>query len=314
MANVAAVTAADDSRQPFRWVAVLALLVAALMIPFASYRLTRDAALARLDDAAAVAAQTRALALDSLLDQQRAVAAVLAVDQQVIDALQGGDAVADDAVSAKLDLLRDETQSNVIYLLDLSGRAIAASNWDQPFSFVGYDYGFRDYFRQALEQGTGQEYALGTVSGRPGLYLAHDVREGGRVLGVIVVKVEFDALEAAWARDPDGTHVVDGQGRVIISSRSDLRFQPLPPAGTTRSAEAPVRRTDWTLMVRSSAAGAQRVAVLAAGTALLATLLLGVGIALVSARLRRAASGPRLPIAPIWNRPSRPAPAPCPMR
>ncbi|MFC0199219.1 sensor histidine kinase [Paracoccus rhizosphaerae] len=278
----------DMSRHDSRPWLVLVCLMLAVLIPAATYRLTQAAAMARLQDTAAVAAQTRALALDSLLDRQRAVAAVLAVDQQVVEALRSR-ALADVAVSAKLDLLRDETQSSVIYLLDAGGRAIAASNWDQPVSFVGHDYGFREYFREALASGTGQEYGLGTVSGRPGLYLAHDVRADGQTMGVIVVKVEFDALEAAWARDPAGTYVTDETGQVIISSQPQLRFQPLPPVPDGGLVQAPVRRTDWRLAVQVPTSAAGRVAALAAGTALLATLLAGVAAALISARLRRAA-------------------------
>lgn len=284
MASVTGDMPRPDSRL---WLALACLMLASL-IPAATYRLTQAAAMARLQDTAAVAAQTRALALDSLLDRQRAVAAVLAVDQQVVEALRSG-ALADVAVSAKLDLLRDETQGSVIYLLDAGGRAIAASNWDQPDSFVGHNYGFRDYFREAMADGTGQEYGLGTVSGRPGLYLAHDVRDEGQALGVIVVKVEFDALESAWARDPAGTHVIDETGRVIISSRPQLRFQPLPPVPDGGLVQAPVRRTGWRLAVQVPTSAASRVAALAAGTAFLATLLAVVAVALISARLRRTA-------------------------
>ncbi|CAM3089667.1 ATP-binding protein [Paracoccus nototheniae] len=277
-----------DSRWP-----VALVLLAALLVPLATYRLTREAALSRLDEAAQIALTSRALTLDSILDRQRAVAAVLAVDRQVIDTLRAGGRDPGDQVSAKMDLLRAETQSDVIYLLDVSGRAVAASNWDQPASFVGYDYGFRRYFQQAMAEGTGQEYGLGTVSGRPGLYLAHDVRDDGRdgdaLWGVVVVKVEFDALEAAWGRDPAGTHVLDAAGRVLISGRPALRFQPLPPDSGTRAISMALRGTDWRLVMRSPTAGATRLAGLAAGTALLAVLLAGIVLALYLARRRRAA-------------------------
>ena len=149
--------------------ALLVLVAALLAGPWAAYTVTRDGMLAQLDQDAQAAAESRALTLDSILDRQRAVATVLAVDQQVIQLLQQGGPDRDFAVSAKMDLLRAETQSDVIYLLDRRGVSVAASNWDLPSSFIGHDYGFRQYFRQAVAQGTGQEYALGTVSGRPGL-------------------------------------------------------------------------------------------------------------------------------------------------
>lgn len=269
--------------------ALLVLVAALLTGPWAAYAVTRDGMLAQLDQDAQAAADSRALTLDSILDRQRAVATVLAVDQQVIQLLQQGGPDRDFAVSAKMDLLRAETQSDVIYLLDRRGVSVAASNWDLPSSFIGHDYGFRQYFRQAVAQGTGQEYALGTVSGRPGLYLAHDIRDRATLLGAVVVKVEFDPLEAAWARDTGATHVVDGQDRVIISGQPALRFGALPDVRGMVQARASVRGTDWTLLVRRPLAEAQRVASLAAGTAVLAVLLAGVVVAVIMARLRRAA-------------------------
>ncbi|MDN5568476.1 MAG: sensor histidine kinase, partial [Paracoccus sp. (in: a-proteobacteria)] len=245
-------TRRDDSPDRPRRQAALVVLLAALLVgvPAATWTVTYRTAMASLNNAASASAQTRALALDSILDRQRAVAVVLSVDQQVIQTLRDGNS-ADPAVSAKLDLLREETQSSVIYLINARGQAVAASNWDQPTSFVGYDYGFRDYFQQAIQRGTGQEYALGTVSGKPGLYLAHDVRDAGRPIGVIVVKIEFDALEAAWARDPDATHVLDATGKVVISSRPDLRFRDLPPRDRMLSTGADLRRSDWRLVVQT---------------------------------------------------------------
>lgn len=277
-----------------RALAVLLVLVA-LAATLATQLAVRDATLARLDQEAQVAADGRALTLDSILDRQRAVTSVLALDQQVIELLRGSDAAGARAVSAKMDLLRDETQSDVIYLLDAGGRAVAASNWDQPVSFIGHDFGFRDYYRQAVAGGTGQEYALGTVSGRPGLYLAHDIRAGaGPLLGVVVVKVEFDRLEAVWTREGGDTHVLDAEGRVLISGRPGLRFQALPPAPGLRVASAPVRGADWTLQVQRPVRDALRLAWLAAGTVLLSVLLAGLAAGLILSRLRRAARRARL--------------------
>ncbi|WP_411840477.1 ATP-binding protein [Paracoccus sp. ME4] len=285
MAEIALPRESRRLPHPALWLLVLALIA----LPWGAGRVMQDRMLAQLDQDARIAAESAALTLDSILDRQRAVATVLSVDAQVIDLLVQGGADQDHAVSAKMDLLREETQSDVIYLMNRDGRAVAASNWEQATSFIGHDYGFRTYFRQAMAQGTGQEYALGTVSGRPGLYLAHDVRAGGAVLGVVVVKVEFDALEAAWARDSGATHVLDAQGRVMLSGQPALRFGPLPEARGSLEARAAVRGTDWRLLVRRPVAEARRIAALAAGTTALAVLLAGVGVGLILARLRRAA-------------------------
>ncbi len=90
----------------------------------------------------------------------------------------------------------------VVYVIRQDGRAVAASNAGEPGSFVGAMYAFRPYFQQALAEGAGRQFALGTVSGRPGLYLSRRVAGPGGQTGVVVVKVEFDGIEAAWRKGP----------------------------------------------------------------------------------------------------------------
>ena len=74
-----------------------------------------------------------------------------------------------DRVNRKLEDLARQTRAAVIYLIDAEGQTRAASNWRLPTSFVGTDYGFRPYFIDAMRRGRAEFFALGTVSGRPGL-------------------------------------------------------------------------------------------------------------------------------------------------
>jgi len=69
-------------------------------------------------------------------------------------------------------------------------------------------------------------FALGTVSGRPGLYLARRVDVAQAPVGVIVVKVEFDQIEASWSRSPGATVVTDRNGVILITSVPSWRFRP----------------------------------------------------------------------------------------
>nr|WP_207099839.1 ATP-binding protein [Paracoccus shandongensis] len=255
------------------WLAVALALALLVLVPAAAFWGVRAGALQNLRDEGLAAAQSRALTLESILDRQRAVVAILADDAMVKATLQGEAPDRRDAVSAKLERLRSETQSTVLYLLDATGRTIAASNWNGPDSFVGHDYSFRDYFR--LARPTAMEFALGMVSRQPGLYLSHDVRDGAALLGVVVVKVEFDALEAAWARSPNATHVTEQDGRVIITTDPALRFTTAPPVVPDSLAIAlPVRGTGWTLALHVPTREARQTALYAAGTAGLAVLLL----------------------------------------
>lgn len=283
---------AGDSRSLPRvagWLAVLAALALLALVPAATFWVIRAGALEDLRAEGLAAAQSRALTLESILDRQRAVVAILADDDLVKASLRAGPQESHDRVSAKLERLRAETQSAVIYLMKASGYTIAASNWNRPESFVGHDYSFREYYRLALVQPTAMEFALGTVSGKPGLYLSHDVRDGGALLGIVVVKVEFDAIEAAWTRSPNTTHVTEADGRVIITTRADRRFADAPPVPADMMAIAlPVRGTDWTVTMYVPTRDASRTAAYAGGAAGLAVvLLLAIGDQARRSRLRR---------------------------
>ncbi|TCR65329.1 ATP-binding protein [Bosea sp. BK604] len=236
---------------------------------------------ARAEDAG-----TLALAiLRGELEKQRALPVILARDPDVRSALVDGDR---HALDLKLEAIARETRAAVIYALGKDGVAIAASNWREPTSFVGNDYAFRDYFSGAVAGGTAEQFALGTVSKRPGLYITSRLDdEGGNALGVIVVKVEFDQVEADWRALGGETYIVDSRGVVLLSTVADWRFQvenalapnvaaeirqslqfgaaPLTPlplrsdsevvrgtdaaAGTHVAARLPVPTTDWQLEV-----------------------------------------------------------------
>ena len=258
-----------EALMPTRSILRLLLGITAVALLGLAFVLAQNAAQSRLSEQSMAAAESRVQALESVLATQRAVAAILSDDGLVQDALRLGTSAAEQAVSRKLDLLRAETGSNVIYLLDPAGVAIAASNWDEPVSFVGTSYAFRRYFTDAIAKGAALEFALGTVSKRPGLYLSHVVAEAGAVQGVVVVKMEFDALEASWARSPDQTRVSDAKGQVLLSSVPAERFGPMPALSDRRNIARTVSGTpDWVLTLSASTAAATQAGMLATGAAL----------------------------------------------
>ena len=168
-------------------------------------------------------ASTLALAiLRGELEKQRALPLILARDPDVRTALADGDR---HALDLKLETIAQGTRSAVIYALGRDGVAIAASNWREPTSFVGNDYAFRDYFLGAVTNSAAEQFALGTVSNRPGLYITRRVDGPDGPLGVIVVKVEFDQVEADWRALGGRTLVLDGNGVVILATVAEWRFQ-----------------------------------------------------------------------------------------
>lgn len=251
-----------------------------------AFEISRRTVERRLTNEAQITALSRVLTLESILSVQRAVAVTLADDGLARRALRHPSDILAQEVSRKLEYLHTETGSTIIYLLDSRGMTISASNWQEPISFVGGDYSFRDYFRLAVRDGEAMEYAMGKDSFRPGLYLSQAIHEDDRLLGVIVVKMEFNAMEEAWARSKDPSFVADPSGRVVLASDPSLRFAPIPaPGGKLAVSEQVDGTPNWQLTLYTSAAPAFHAGLIGAGiTAALGAILL----ALRRRRLRLA--------------------------
>lgn len=167
--------------------------------------------------------------LRAVLESPRALPLLLSEDQQVRDALSQKNAAASDVLNRKLEGLVSGTKAAVLYVIGADGFAIASSNWREPISFVGNDYRFRDYFSGAMLSGTAEYFALGNVSKRPGLYISRRVGDAAAPLGVVVVKMEFDQLEADWREANRPTYVSDEHGVVLITSVPSWRFMTTVP-------------------------------------------------------------------------------------
>lgn len=214
----------DSAQGQWRVFAVFWLVIAVIAAMVAGEVARREARAEALRQAATATA-LHAAVLRSELERHRSLPMVLAQDPDLQALLAHPDAAAVNRLNRKFEGLARETRAAVIYVLDARGLALAASNWNQPISFVGTDYRFRPYFYEAMRDGQASFFALGTVSGRPGLYLSRRISGAdGRPLGVIVAKVEFDALETDWRVSGEPTYVTDSDGVVLITTVSDWRF------------------------------------------------------------------------------------------
>ena len=213
----------------WRLFAVLWLLVAAVVIS-AGGELARQEARASAGRQATTASALHAAVLRSELERHRSLPLVLAQDPDLKSLLDRPDAANTLRLNRKLESLAKEVRAAAIYALDADGITLAASNWHLPTSFVGSDYRFRPYYFDAMRDGQATFFALGTVSGRPGLYLSRRVDgPSGRPLGVIVAKVEFGALEAEWRASGEPTYVTGEDGVVLITTVPAWRFHAARP-------------------------------------------------------------------------------------
>lgn len=150
------------------------------------------------------------------------------------------DLVAQNAANLELARIRGRTGADVIYLMSPDGLTRAASNWDQADSFVGRNFSFRPYYKEAMQGRPARFFGLGTTSKRRGYFFASEVRDGVRLLGVLVVKVDLEHMEQLWGNTPDQLLVMDSNGVVILSSNNAWRFhtsRELSPAKQREIAE-----------------------------------------------------------------------------
>ncbi|MBW6507108.1 MAG: two-component sensor histidine kinase [Rhodobacteraceae bacterium] len=129
-----------------------------------------------------------------------------------------------------------------IYYMDLEGTTRAASNHDTETSFVGGNFAFRPYFYQAAAGGQGRFFALGTTSRKRGYYFGAPVVDGDRVLGVVALKVDLDAIEETWRGGDDEIIVTDPEGIIFLSSRAEWLFSAIAPLTPDRLAQSAATR------------------------------------------------------------------------
>jgi two-component system, NtrC family, C4-dicarboxylate transport sensor histidine kinase DctB len=190
------------------------------------------------DIAAAQTAQVHQGLLASELQKFRLLPVVLAEYPDVSAVLETRNPEAEQRLDVQLEALAKRTDAAAIYLIDSGGTTRVASNWRQSTSFVGQNYGFRPYFRDAMKKGSSELFALGTVSGQPGLYLARRVDRGSRPLGAIIVKVDFAKVEENWARGPGISFVTDPHGVILITGVPGWRFGATSPLDSETLADA----------------------------------------------------------------------------
>jgi two-component system C4-dicarboxylate transport sensor histidine kinase DctB len=205
-------------------------LVIAVIAVAASGAFARRDAMASAGRQATTASALHAAVLRSELERHRSLPMVLAQDPDLVRLLARPDAAVAGRLNLKFEALARDVRAAAIYALDANGRTLAASNWRLPTSFVGSNYRFRPYYFEAMRDGPATFFALGTVSGRPGLYLSRRVDDpSGRPLGVIVAKVEFDSLEAEWRASGEPTYVTDPDGVVVVTTVPAWRFRTTGP-------------------------------------------------------------------------------------
>ncbi len=163
-------------------------------------------------------------AVEAEVDRYRALPDIAAQDARIRGALDGTSAL--EAANAYLETVAFHAGADALFLIDAQGDTIAASNWNTSGSFVGQNYAFRPYFQEAIAAGHGQFYAIGVTTGVPGYFLSTRI-DVGNTVGVLVVKVDLQPLQATWRAADAYVALADENGVVFLSARPDWQYRPL---------------------------------------------------------------------------------------
>ena len=157
---------------------------------------------------------------------------VLAGMQPLVDVLVEPNPQTESAANALLDLFKQTLDVDVCYLMDSRGETIASSNRDAADSFVGLNFSFRPYFQHAMQGLPASYLALGTTSRKRGAYYSYPVyrEEADIPIGIAVIKAPVFFVEQELTPEETSIQmVVDPQGVIFISSRSEWLYQLLWP-------------------------------------------------------------------------------------
>lgn len=142
-----------------------------------------------------------------------------------------------DKANSVLDRYNSGLEASVSYLMNKDGLTIASSNRGASDSFVGKNYRFRPYFKEAFSGRHFRDFALGVTSGMRGFYASHPVKDPqGNIVGVIAIKKDLDIVEKEMA-DQKYCFLVSPEGVIFLSTIPELVFKSLGPISPDKQTE-----------------------------------------------------------------------------
>ncbi len=217
------------SAERIRLVAIGASIVLLIgLLIWIAVRWARQSEIAGIDDQLRIKVYGFADHLQSELQWFAIPPAVLAGSREITD-LFDTSAAPDRRAAANI-FLKDfnaAVRASVSYVINAEGLTLAASNFEEPDSFVGYNYAFRPYFKAALAGGIGHYVALGATSNALGYYVAVPIRIGDSIHGVAVVKYAPASLLSVWHDPASPIAIADENGVIFASTEPRFRLQTL---------------------------------------------------------------------------------------
>lgn len=218
------------ARNPKNKILLFLLLLAVLVVGWFSFSLAKRHFLFKTADQSQSTLRLAVAGLRGELSRFEPIPALIADNLEIRKLLLSPD---DPLQITKVNVLLRKIAANVgasdVYIMDVNGLTVAASNFDTSISFVNRNFNFRPYFQTAIKGGFGRYFALGFTSLKRGYYFAVPVWFEGSIIGVTTVKINIDGFETAWRGNENEIVVSDKHGIIFMSSQTDWLFKSFKP-------------------------------------------------------------------------------------
>jgi len=211
-----------------RWVFFLIIMLVYPLVIWQTWKWVKDDSLNDLSAQGHSQLNLYVTHLKGQLEKYKFLPELLSTNKRLVDLLRKpGDSERADALNRYLETVNTISGASDTYLMDRDGLTIAASNWQSERPFVGRNFSYRPYFREAIQGGLGRYFALGTTSRKRGYYFAFPVRHEGDILGAVVIKIDMTGVEEQWGGRKEEIVVTDPDGIIFITTRPEWRFRSL---------------------------------------------------------------------------------------
>lgn len=209
------------------------------VVVFTAYVLAAKKAANDIREAGERQLQIIAFDLESVLEKFETLPFALGFQSDVAQALaRPDDRAAINRINFILQSIQRQSKVVAIYMMDRSGNTLASSNWDETRGYVGRNFSFRPYFREAINGNAGHFYGIGTLN-EPGYFIAQPIYPMGVArgsvppIGVMAVKIALAEFEHTWRSSEDPIALADHNGVVFLSNRAGWKYHSLHPLDRT---------------------------------------------------------------------------------
>ncbi len=207
------------------WITILAL---GALVLFGVSTITYERGITKLSQGSDIRLELFVTYLRGVLEKYESLPELLARDKQLVNfLLNPGGRERIEALNRYLETINGISNAGDTYLMDKEGLTIAASNWQEEHPFVGRNFSYRPYFKQAMKGHLGRYFALGTTSIKRGYYFAYPVRRNNEILGAVVIKIDIDTVEKKWGYHDEIFLVTDPDNVIFITTNPDWRYKTL---------------------------------------------------------------------------------------